>query len=498
MDSDKENMEMLVDSPETMATDSPDKRNSDELKIRSSSNIAKSCEEPKHVRNEMESVDQVPPTQTPVQTLNTEELCLSAQYSSRRNSSSLLGANYKRHNLDPNRLPTPPASVTRRRKSSQPIPRTTTHGEGIESPQTHLISPTNLSRTLDNERRRNTTLQSANDPISKTPNKSERKTSANRVKEQTLSQRRRKRSPRSTQSAIEYSTKSVDRYLDTRDASQVTDKSIERRKLKARKDIRETKKHLDDYHKMKSLQYSVNGVNYKDGMQLCSISSRKHSPFPKTPESQANRHTIQQQTNNHQQDLTSSASVCYDDKPLFPILSIILRMNVVMYCILSIISRSVITFGGRMPLTHYIRESPVLWVIRLHIVVFHMIFTLTELRLETPILTPKGTLGNYVHRGFVQSFVGLLDMCISPSMSLTETVEKLKNLTEDTVPTNEIMILISLVVLRVSSRGLVLCGISYFVFGLFGWNDALFTTSPSQKDEDEETVNLSRERMARM
>jgi len=165
----------------------------------------------------------------------------------------------------------------------------------------------------------------------------------------------------------------------------------------------------------------------------------------------------------------------------------ILRIMVILFSTASILAGIVTVFSGRMNIVAYILSSPVLWIVRCYMAVFHIVLILVELKIEVPIFIPKKTLDNFLHKGYLISFIGLIDSCMSSNKTLVQILDELQGVSvgpQQAASGYELQggeagwkILsaqsfrnkVCLAVLIVSSRGLMVCGQLYALLGLFGW-----------------------------
>jgi hypothetical protein len=121
--------------------------------------------------------------------------------------------------------------------------------------------------------------------------------------------------------------------------------------------------------------------------------------------------------------------------------------------------------------------------------IFHLVLILVELKVEVPLFVSKRTLSSFIHKGYLISFFGLLDSCLSSNISVEDIIEiwSLKSSNDGGLrPTasgyelkgvsgwkffsnRSILNNICRVVLSVSSKGLIICGLLYCAVGLLGW-----------------------------
>ena len=165
----------------------------------------------------------------------------------------------------------------------------------------------------------------------------------------------------------------------------------------------------------------------------------------------------------------------------------ILRIMVILFSTASILAGIVTVFSGRMNIVAYILSSPVLWIVRCYMSVFHTVLISVELEIEVPIFIPQKTLDNFLHKGYLISFIGLIDSCMSSNKTLLQILDELQGAIggpQQAASGYELQggeagwkILsarsfrnkVCLAVLSVSSRGLMVCGLLYALLGLFGW-----------------------------
>ena len=153
----------------------------------------------------------------------------------------------------------------------------------------------------------------------------------------------------------------------------------------------------------------------------------------------------------------------------FSKLSTVLRTFFVICSSLSFISRCLIWFpGGRMSIIHSLMENPLAWTLRFYISTFHVALIIIELGLGLPIILPRGeTLSILTQRGFVQSFLGVIDLIMHSNKSMAENISILQNL-EGTLLSSarERRVQISFAIISVTSRGMMVVGFIYCLLGL--------------------------------
>ncbi|KAL3767938.1 hypothetical protein ACHAW5_006859 [Stephanodiscus triporus] len=106
----------------------------------------------------------------------------------------------------------------------------------------------------------------------------------------------------------------------------------------------------------------------------------------------------------------------------------ILRVMVILFSTASILAGAVTIFSGRMTIVYYMLSSPVLWIVRCYMAAFHLVLILVELDIEVPIIVPKKTLDNFLHKGYLISFIGLLDSCMSSNKTLEQILVELQGI----------------------------------------------------------------------
>lgn len=415
-------------------------------------------------------------------------------------SPALSGAIYRRHSNKSNELPSPPpesGNVSRRRRNTH-----TSVTDEIRHEPEDPISPTDLSNKFESRFRdeeRNST-QNKNDDRS-IPRVIQYKdvatpisTSRNSFRGQTLSQRK----ARFSRDAVYSKNGELKFQQDAIENIRPTQLSVHKKRAKVRKEIQEeileTRKRFDDYHRKIAM---VQRSEADDGVPLCSFSRNKNSSFPESAERQQHDKLrnaachVNLEQNNAEQNVDGNVEEgnkpgatkveetddsAEPERNIPSVLSVILRSVVIIFSICSIAARTAFALSGKMPLAYYIKGAPELWAVRLYIAIFHFNFVLAEMRVHLPPICPKGTLGDYIQRGFLISFIGLLDIFMSSKKSFREIVADIQTLG---LTTNGSINAISSLVLMITSRGLVTCGMAYFVFGIFGWSEKSFKKNPS-------------------
>ena len=265
----------------------------------------------------------------------------------------------------------------------------------------------------------------------------------------------------------------------------------------------------DYFQKPRSLHHCNNHCGDSDVIHICSIHTGQQGLLLQSPESQKQRRHQRQKDGSSEKSQKSIEN--YDDKnsfsctphsdddrqyprSIFPVLSSMLRVTVVLFSTFSLIAQSLTAFGGKMSVIHYIINSPILWTVRFYVAVTHVTLILVEVGVRIPIIIPKGTLDNFVQRGYVQSFIGLLDVCMNSNKSLMESMEELRS---GSLTRRGRRMRVSFAILRVSSRGLVACGILYFVLGFFGFDERSWKRMFQEEKEVVEDVGLMKKRSSR-
>jgi len=112
-------------------------------------------------------------------------------------------------------------------------------------------------------------------------------------------------------------------------------------------------------------------------------------------------------------------------------------------------------------------ENPMVWTLRLYISTFHLALIIVELGLGIPIILPRGeTLTILTQRGFVQSFLGIIDLIMHSNKSMVEHISSLQGLEGALLSSRERRVQISYAIISVSARGMIFIGILYSLFGL--------------------------------
>lgn len=157
-----------------------------------------------------------------------------------------------------------------------------------------------------------------------------------------------------------------------------------------------------------------------------------------------------------------------------------LSTAVKIFCTTCIVARCLTFIGSKRSLLLYIAESPVVWIVRFYILVFHAVLIMIEMRIGIPGILPHGSLDNYIHRAFMQSFVGLVDILFNSNKTLVDHVVSGEAPDDETAKWVEL----SYAVLRVSPRGLLFCSVIYFILAVFG-KDGSFNERKTTKSQTE-------------
>jgi hypothetical protein len=183
-----------------------------------------------------------------------------------------------------------------------------------------------------------------------------------------------------------------------------------------------------------------------------------------------------------------------------------LRIMLILFSSASILSGTVSVFSGRMTVFYYILSSPILWIVRAYMAASHLMLIVVELKIEVPILLPKKTLDNFLHKGYIISFIGLLDSCMSANTTLEQILDELQGTREGPQPESSgyelqggdagwkissarsIRNKVCIAVLNVSSRGLMVCGLLYVLLGLYGWTGESRRRASTSQDSDSRDI----------
>ncbi len=119
-----------------------------------------------------------------------------------------------------------------------------------------------------------------------------------------------------------------------------------------------------------------------------------------------------------------------------------------------------------MSILHSLVENPLIWTLRFYISTFHLALLIVELGWGIPIILPRGeTLSILTQRGFVQSFLGIIDLLMHSNKRMAEHIEILQDV-EALMSARERRVQISYAIISVSSRGMIVVGCIYFLCGL--------------------------------
>lgn len=223
-----------------------------------------------------------------------------------------------------------------------------------------------------------------------------------------------------------------------------------------------------------------------DVASMCSFRSNLRASQLQTPESQRSIEVSKKCPKTT--DECNASSLSLGNKRYSCLWLGILRIMVLLFSTASILSGTVSVFSGRMTIFYYILSSPILWIVRAYMAAFHLALILVELEVEVPILLPKKTLDNFIHKGYIISFIGLLDSCMSANTTLEQILDDLQGIVSGgprpessgyelqggdagwkISSARSIRNKVCLAVLNVSSKGLMVCGLIYVLLGLYGW-----------------------------
>ncbi|KAL7499913.1 hypothetical protein ACHAWT_008047 [Skeletonema menzelii] len=208
-------------------------------------------------------------------------------------------------------------------------------------------------------------------------------------------------------------------------------------------------------------------TRHDDGVPLCVMDSE-------TTKKQRRRSTQTQSTKMTTIATSSSKSHPSSTDSNFPKLSIVLRTFFVICSLLSFTSRCLVWFGGRMSILYSMVENPMVWTLRLHISLFHMALLIVECNWGIPIILPQGeTLSILTQRGFLQSFLGIIDLLMHASNKrMTEHIDIIQDVEGDLMSARERRVQIAYAIISVSSRGMIVIGCIYALLGLLydGYN----------------------------
>ena len=117
-----------------------------------------------------------------------------------------------------------------------------------------------------------------------------------------------------------------------------------------------------------------------------------------------------------------------------------------------------------------------------------------------PFSQAKKTFGNFLHKGFIFSFIDFLDSCISSNKSLADIVEELQG--EEEMSENSIRCAFS--VLGIISRGMIAYGMLYLSLGVIGYSGytkggtrpAVLAKPPKRRQQIMGSISLGRNLIA--
>ena len=131
-----------------------------------------------------------------------------------------------------------------------------------------------------------------------------------------------------------------------------------------------------------------------------SLIKRRSLMSPKTPESQRSNRKVGLNKNHSIHELhkekPQSRATNLQSMPIR-----FLSTAVKIFCATCIIARCLTFIGGKRSFLHYLVETPIVWIVRFYILIFHAVLILVEMRMSIPGLLPQGTLNNFVHRAYV-------------------------------------------------------------------------------------------------
>lgn len=218
-----------------------------------------------------------------------------------------------------------------------------------------------------------------------------------------------------------------------------------------------------------------------DGVIMCSLESNQVVSPLRSPESQrqqvglpksgSKKLRVGSSTEQHSLLGLSQTSNSYP-RSVVPLALDVLRIAVIMFCTAALIARCFISFGGKFSIVYYVAAQPILWAVRWHVLLFHLLFILVELDVPIPLIVPRNTLDNFAHKGFMMSFIGLVDLCMNSNRSLVDIVDELQGEVDGITPMSQrsVWMRCSFAVLGVSSRGLMTAGPCYTILGLFSFS----------------------------
>jgi hypothetical protein len=194
-----------------------------------------------------------------------------------------------------------------------------------------------------------------------------------------------------------------------------------------------------------------------------SLIKRRNAFSPKTPESQSRRRSQREVgLNKHHLSVQEHKKETQPNRRnnLERAALNILSTAVKLFSSCCIVARCLTFIGSKRSILYYLAENPTIWVIRFFVILFHAVFILVEMNVFIPGILPRGTLNNFVHRAFVQSFIGLVDISMNSNRSLVDYDGSENDL--------ERWVDLAFLVLRVSPRGLLACSLLYFILAVCG------------------------------
>lgn len=199
-----------------------------------------------------------------------------------------------------------------------------------------------------------------------------------------------------------------------------------------------------------------------DGVPMCLMGSETTK--------KERRQSTRTQSTEMTEDIRSSSSTKKSHSSTesnFSKLSIVLRTFFVICSLLSFISRCLVWFGGNMSILYSLLENPMMWTLRFYVSTFHLALLIVELGWGIPIILPRGeTLSILTQRGFVQSFLGIIDLLMHSNKRMAEHIDILQDAEGALMSARERRVQISYAIISVSSRGMIVVGCIYFLCGL--------------------------------
>ena len=200
-------------------------------------------------------------------------------------------------------------------------------------------------------------------------------------------------------------------------------------------------------------------VSHDDGVPMCVMDSEILT------KKQRRQSTETQSTTKMTQETKSNYSSSADSN--FPKLSLVLRTFFVICSLLSFTSRCLVWFGGNIGILYSMVENPMVWTLRLYISTFHLALLIVELDWGIPIVLPRGeTLAILTQRGFIQSFLGIIDLLMHSNKRMTEHIDILQDVEGALMSAFERRAEIAYAIISVSSRGMIVIGLVYCLCGL--------------------------------